>query len=248
MPRQEFGPPLLTEMDRVRHAQDPLAQWRWVSSPGACVECLARDGRKFTYDAVPGRPHPHCNCTLAYVPSSSSRGGSQLGESPTTPAKENQPWPELPPEIQAVCRMETVGASGGAVCHLTCNVSTTCILDTRIDEKTFSGKQYSGTYRATLAGPSWALAKLGVTIFEATFQLPVSLSRYRTPLHAMNGWANIETAGFAVGWGGSISRLELGDTLSISVGGQYGVDLSASWFGWRGQHHLVQCHHLRPFL
>ncbi|MCA1945258.1 MAG: hypothetical protein LDL30_08240, partial [Desulfovibrio sp.] len=63
----------LTDFDKETYEKDPLAIWVWRSSPGACITCRVMDGRKYTYDAVPFRPHPNCNCTVEAVSSMQQR-------------------------------------------------------------------------------------------------------------------------------------------------------------------------------
>ncbi|GAB7079220.1 hypothetical protein [Megalodesulfovibrio paquesii] len=80
----------LTEFDKETYKNDPLAIWVWRASPGACITCQAMDGRKYTYDAVPSRPHPNCNCTVEAVPSALQSG--QLGEGLRNTARDVSEW------------------------------------------------------------------------------------------------------------------------------------------------------------
>lgn len=80
----------LTDFDKETYEKDPLAIWVWRASPGACITCRAMDGRKYTYDAVPSRPHPNCNCTVEAVPSPLQSG--RLGEGVRNTARDVSEW------------------------------------------------------------------------------------------------------------------------------------------------------------
>ena len=67
MPSKNSSPPLLTVRDKEVYTNNPLTKWRWKANSGACIDCLARDGRKYFYGDVPERPHPNCKCRLEVV-------------------------------------------------------------------------------------------------------------------------------------------------------------------------------------
>jgi hypothetical protein len=67
MPVENSSPPLLTAKDKELYTGNALTKWRWKASPGACIDYLARDGRKYFYGDVPERPHPNCKCRLEVV-------------------------------------------------------------------------------------------------------------------------------------------------------------------------------------
>ncbi|GAB7078935.1 hypothetical protein [Megalodesulfovibrio paquesii] len=226
MAAQEFGPPMLTEYEREFYKNNPFAVWQWKASLGACVACTARDGRKYTLGDIPGRPHPNCKCQLRLVAGSAESATQATGPTPL----EDLWYPEVDTTIFADCTMVSVGEVANAV-QLRCNIVTHCIPHTRRDAESFNGALHRGVYQVFLYGPGLSASPVSVVRFLASFEIQGDYRKYKTPLHAMEGWANVASAGFARGAGFSFSRLELGDTMSISLDYQAGYDFSVGWYG-----------------
>ncbi len=239
--KQEFGPPMLTSQERARYQDDPTARWKWKANPGACIDCMARDGKVYKMDDIPGRPHPNCKCKMELV-ASGEWGGEYVPEGyPTWETEDQALWPDYNGNIVAGCTMSSVGIIAGGV-HLRCELSTHCWPVERTGPRKFKGVYYRGGYSGLFFGPVASLIPFGWTTFVAEFRLPGNLERYDTPLHAMHGWGEIRMSSLAVGVGLSLGRMVLGNTVSESVYDiQGGFDPGSSgWFGGRGYLHWAE--------
>lgn len=192
--------------------------------------CTARDGRKYTLGDLPGRPHPNCNCRLQRVAGTS---GSATQAAEATPL-EDLWYPEVDTTIFADCTMASVGKLANMV-QLRCNVSTGCIPTDGIDAHSFRGYVYRGVYQAFLGGLGFSKFPVSASKFTASFEISGDYKKLKTPLHAMEGWANVEVLSAVFGAGPSISRFELGNTLTLSIDWELGVDIGGGWYGGRGQ-------------
>jgi len=98
----------------------------------------------------------------------------------------------------------------------------------------YSATRYVANYEGYFVGLTYSPTPAGVTLFDVMLQ---NFSTYQG-LEAVNGWANITTAGGAFIGGGSYTNLILGNTMTApgTAGGlQYGFDLSADWLGGYGR-------------
>ncbi|WP_144306352.1 hypothetical protein [Oceanidesulfovibrio marinus] len=226
MPAINLSPPLLTDKDEKIYTKNPFTKWRWIANPGACEICRKRDGHTYNYHDVPKRPHPNCKCRVEAVGAEEQRDETTQQDIPE--------WPVVSNHITGTCAMMSVGDKGGGLALLIANLSTQCIVEKRVHGDTFIGKRYEGIYKATLAGPAWSRTLMEVTEFKVELRPTVATDEYKTPLHAVEGWADVFVAGGAVVYGPSLSLMRLGSTESMSFGGQYGVALGAGWYGGRG--------------
>lgn len=226
MPAINLSPPLLTDKDEKVYMKNPFTKWRWIASPGACETCRARDGHTYYYHNVPMRPHPNCECRVEVV------GGE--GRYDETPQQESREWPVVSDHITGTCAMMSVGDKGGGLVLLIATLSTQCIVEKMVHGDTFIGKRYGGIYKATLAGPAWSPALMGVSEFAVELTPTRNDRTYKTPLHAVEGYADIIGGSFTIGRGPSLSSMRLGDTTCSSFSFPYGIDIGAGWYGGHG--------------
>ncbi|QJT10393.1 hypothetical protein [Oceanidesulfovibrio marinus] len=227
MPAINLSPPLLTDKDEKIYTKNPFAKRRWIANPGACEICRKRDGHMYNYHDVPKRPHPNCKCRVEAVEA------EQTIQQYVPP--DRIPWPNYSVNIRGTAIMMTVG-EGGDACFLRCNVSTACIPEKRVADNFIKGRQYNGVYKATLFGPAISATLLGGTTSQIELYPTCTSCDYKTPLHAMEGWANVLVGGWAfAGNGHSASIFTLGATKSTSwKGHQDGVEVSIGWYGGWG--------------
>ncbi|WP_144307204.1 hypothetical protein [Oceanidesulfovibrio marinus] len=218
--------PLLTDKDEKIYTKNPFTKWRWKANPGACVTCRDRDGHTYYYHDVQKRPHPNCKCRVEVVEEEQT---IQQYE-----PLDRIPWPNYSVNIRGTATMMTVGDVATA-CFLMCNISTACIPEKRVADDLIKGRQYNGVYKATLSGPAFA-TPIGITNFKIELYPTCTSCSYKTPLHAMEGWANVLAVGGAFsGAGYSASIFTLGATKSTSWNGhQEGLDASVGWYGGWG--------------
>lgn len=239
--KKEYGPPLLTDAERERYKDDHLARWKWKANPGACVDCMARDGKEYKLEEIPGRPHPNCKCKAVLVASGEQAATTQPPMAFPRVYSNNY-------DILAFCTLAGAGKFGLGMAKLHCSLRTRCLYDLpgELNEHP-KEKRYTGVYIGYFYGPLASPLLGGITHFSAEFKTPPNIEQYPTPLHAMNGWGNFFIFSLAFGIGASLGYIELGEThtdVNAKIELQAGIDLDAMYMGGSG--HIVSYNVIEP--